>query len=143
MASADEPRTRASRIALLGHALLLVIGWVGFVWLWLLVARRPWESHGLVLLIAGSAIVAPLLTALWVWHNRRLYRRKGERRAVAFAPTDYPHDWHGRPVHADWAALASSPVVMIEVDAAGRKLYRAHISGHAAERRTAAAQVLR
>ena len=40
-------------------------------------------------------------------------------------------------------ALASSPVVMIEVDAAGRKLYRAHISGHAAERRTAAAQVLR
>lgn len=100
----------------LAHLLLVVLGWVGFVWMWTLVASRPWDSRGLVWLIVGSLIVMPLLTAAWVLHNRSLHRRKGERRAVASADMDYAHDWHGRSVQADWSALRRSRIVLIEGD---------------------------
>ena len=95
---------------------MVVLGWVGFVWLWWLVAERPWESQRLVWLIVGSLIVSPLLTALWVLHNRAIYRRKGERRAVAPADAGYGHDWHGRKVHADWPALQDARSVVVRVD---------------------------
>mgnify|MGYP002660693332 CR=1 FL=1 len=51
----------------LAHLLLVVLGWVGFVWMWTLVASRPWDSRGLVWLITGSLIVVPLLTGLVGW----------------------------------------------------------------------------
>lgn len=112
----------AARWAL--HVLLAAVGWAGFVWLWLLVAQRPWESQRLVWLVLGSFLLAPLVTALWVWHNRAIHRRKGERRAVP-APRNgmYRRDWAGRKVRADWAALAVSPVVTIQIDADGCKQY--------------------
>jgi hypothetical protein len=100
----------------LAHLLVVIVGWVGFVWLWLLVAARPWDSQGLTWLIVGSLILMPLLTGAWVLHNRSLYRRKGERQAVATADMGYAHDWHGRSVQADWAALRRSRSVLIEVE---------------------------
>lgn len=112
----------------LAHLLMVVLGWVGFVWMWLLVAARPWDSHGLVWLIVGSAIVAPLLTGAWVLHNRALYRRKGERQAVATADMRYERDWHGRSVHADWAMLRNSRVVRVRVDGE-RKTYLGSLIG--------------
>lgn len=120
-----QPRRRRARDLprRLAHLLLVAVGWVGFVWMWSLVAARPWESQRLVWLIAGSLLVAPLFTAAWVLHNRSIHRRKGERRAVAAADTRYTHDWHGRSVHADWAALRRSRVVLVEV-VDGRKRYQ-------------------
>lgn len=109
----------------LAHLLVVVLGWVGFVWMWGLVATRPWESQRLVWLILGSLLVVPLLTAAWVLHNRALHRRKGERRAVAAADTSYTHDWHGRSVHADWPALRRASVVLVDVED-GRKRYLGH-----------------
>jgi len=106
----------------LGHLLVVVIGWIGFVWLWLLVAKRPWESQGLMWLIFGSLFAAPLLTGAWVLHNRSLHRRKGERQAVATADMSYAQDWHGRSVLADWAALRQSRLVLISIEGE-RKLY--------------------
>jgi hypothetical protein len=106
----------------LAHLALVVVGWAGFVWLWMLVAARPWDSRGLVWLILGSLLVAPLLTGAWVLHNRSLYRRKGERRAVAAADMAYERDWHGRVVQADWAVLRDSCQVVISVEG-GRKVY--------------------
>ena len=110
------PRHGPLTLRKLLHLLMVVLGWVGFVWLWWLVAERPWESQRLVWLIVGSLIVSPLLTALWVLHNRAIYRRKGERRAVAPADAGYGHDWHGRTVHADWPALQDARSVVVRVD---------------------------
>lgn len=125
-AAQPEPQAAIGPLRALLHLLLIAIGWVGFVWLWLIVAQRPWDSQRLLWLIVGSAIVAPILTLIWVLHNRALYRRKGERRAVtSVASPGYPRDWAGRTVSADWPALASSTQVSIRVDDDGSKHYRA------------------
>lgn len=100
----------------LAHLLVVVFGWVGFVWMWSLVAARPWESERLLWLIVGSLLVLPLLTAAWVMHNRSIHRRKGERQSVAAADMSYARDWHGRAVQADWAALRRSSIVFVEVE---------------------------
>ena len=113
-----------SPLARLSHLLVVVLGWVGFVWLWWLVAARPWESTYLVWLILGSLILMPLLTGVWVLHNRSIYQRKGERLAVATADASYAQDWHGRAVQADWQALQHSRHVVVSVDGA-HKRYRA------------------
>lgn len=94
----------------------VVVGWVGFVWMWVLVGRQPWDSARLVWLIVGTLIVAPLLTFFWVLHNRAIFRRKGERKAVAAAEASYQTDWHGRSVSADWAQLRESRFVVVGVD---------------------------
>lgn len=107
----------------LAHVVVVALGWAGFVWMWLLVGRQPWESARLYWLIAGSIVVLPLVTGAWVWHNRALYRRKGERRAVARAEAAYAYDWHGRSVDADWQDLKHSRYVTVSVSGR-RKLYR-------------------
>lgn len=109
------PRPRATLRTLI-HLPWVVGGWIGFVWLWLLVAAQPWESQRLLWLIVASTLILPLLTGAWVVHNRSIHRRKGERRAVAPANTAYTHDWHGRSVQADWAQLQASRFVMISID---------------------------
>lgn len=121
-ASHDSPRTPAP-LRKLTHLLAVALGWAGFVWLWRLVAAEPWESRGLVWLILGSLLVAPLLTGLWVLHNRSLYRRKGERRAVAAVDMTYRQDWRGRQVQADWHTLRDSRMVLISIEG-DRKRYQ-------------------
>jgi hypothetical protein len=98
------------------HLLVVVLGWVGFAWMWVLVSARPWESDRLLWLIAGSLLIVPLLTGAWVVHNRSIHRRKGERRAVTDVALNYAHDWHGRAVQADWASLQRSRVVLVSVE---------------------------
>jgi hypothetical protein len=135
----DHPRFHAV-VALkkLGHLLLVVIGWVGFVWLWMRVARRPWESEGLVWLIVGSVLVLPVLTGAWVWHNRSIHRRKGERKAVAVVDMGYPRDWHGREVLADWDSLRQSRLVMIQADAHQKRYQGLPAHRHALPQQAAA-----
>ena len=113
----------------LSHLPVIVLGWVGFVWMWLLVAARPWESQLLIWLIVGSTLIVPLLTGAWVRHNRSLHRRKGERQAVAVADVSYTHDWNGRVVQADWTALKRSRVVLISVEAEHKR----YLGGRLAE----------
>jgi hypothetical protein len=99
----------------LGQALVVALGWVGFVWLWWLVAQRPWEVRGLVWLIAGSLVVLPLVTLYWVWHNRSIYRRKGPRRAGAAVDESYLRDWNGRAVQADWPMLRHARSITVQL----------------------------
>lgn len=105
------------------QVLIVALGWIGFVWLWVLVGRQPWDSSSLVWLILGSLIVLPVVTLVWVIHNRALFKRKGERRGVAPADLGYPEDWNGRRVDADWATLRTSSMVSIDV-AGPVKTYR-------------------
>ncbi|MEI7465368.1 MAG: hypothetical protein WCJ87_08485 [Burkholderiales bacterium] len=106
------------------HLVVVVVGWVGFVWLWLLVVSRPWESQGLTWLIVASTVVVPVITGAWVLHNRSLYRRKGERQSVAVVDMKYSYNWYGREVRADWPVLRCSRAVIVEVDR-GQKRYLA------------------
>lgn len=113
----------------LAHLLVVVIGWVGFVWLWMLVAARPWDSQGLTWLILGSLVLMPLLTGAWVLHNRSIHRRKGDRQAVAPVSMAYAHDWHGRTVQADWDVLRRSRYVTVEV----KGDHKRYLGGHSEE----------
>lgn len=96
--------------------LVVIGGWIGFVWMWLLVGRQPWDSGRLVWLILGTLIVVPLLTFAWVLHNRAIFRRKGERRGASASDFSYATDWHGRTVSADWAQLQRSRFVTVGVN---------------------------
>lgn len=127
MSPPHRPRPAFAVLRKLIQFLVVVLGWVGFVWLWVLVAARPWESQRLVWLIVGSFIVLPLLTGAWVLHNRSIYKRKGERLAVAVVEETYTHDWHGREVQADWAQLKRSRLVHVSADG-GHKIYRAEMA---------------
>lgn len=105
------------------HLVGIVAGWVLFFWGWHTVLARPWDSDSLVLLILGSLVVLPLLTLLWILHNRRIHRIRGPRKTVPAAADDYAHDWNGREVQADWAALADARTIVVHVEGV-RKIYR-------------------
>lgn len=108
------PRQRSFWHAL-GQALVVAFGWIGFVWLWWLVAQRPWEVRGLVWLIAVSLVVLPLITLYWVGHNRSIYRRKGPRRALAAVDESYTRDWNGLAVQAEWVVLRHARSITVQV----------------------------
>jgi hypothetical protein len=99
----------------LGQALVVVLGWAGFAWMWWLVVQRPWDTFGLVWLIGGSLVLLPVVTLYWVWHNRAIYRRKGPRRAARAVEERYATDWNGRRVQADWPVLRHARSITVQV----------------------------
>lgn len=98
----------------LGHILLVLIGWGIFsgFW-WLTLVRQSYDTANLTLLVAGALIVAPLMTLYWVLHNRRIYARKGPRRQAQTIAECYDRDWSGRPVRARFDRLRQSRLVVI------------------------------
>jgi len=129
MASADRhlpreyPERHSPPLTLLqkvGHFLLVLAGWVLFIWMWTLVVARPWDSGPLVLLVVLSIIAAPLITLLWIFHNMGIYKRKGPRKGMREVKPVYDVDWTGREVTADWDALSRSRVIVIEIDEFGK-----------------------
>lgn len=103
-----------------GHFLMVVLGWVLFIWFWHLAAGEPWDSAPLMFLIIGAIIVSPLVTLFWIFHNMGIYKRKGPRKGMADVKPYYDVDWSGREVTADWATLANARVVVIEIDEFGK-----------------------
>lgn len=122
----------------LGQALVVALGWIGFFWMWLLVAERPWEVRGLVWLIGGSLVVVPLITLYWVWHNRSIYRRKGPRRATAVVNESYLRDWNGREVQADWPMLRHARSITVHVGDEGKRYQLGAAPGRASRERGSA-----
>jgi hypothetical protein len=106
------------------HLAALAVGWGLFFWAWHDVLDQHWETEFLTWLVTGSLVVLPLLTTAWVLHNVGIHRRKGPRTGVRKVDETYRHDWNGREVAADFAALARASVVVIDVDGK-RKVYRA------------------
>jgi hypothetical protein len=112
------------------HGLALLAGWGLFFWSWHLVtAGRP-EFGELSVLIAGAALVVPVLTLSWIVHNVGIHRRKGPRRAVPSADMKYVADFMQRRVEADWWMLARARCIEITLDD-DVKRYRAMALGAA------------
>ena len=113
-----------SRLHKLVHLLALLAGWALFFYWWYEVAVQDWNRTQVALIIFVTLLVAPTLTAAWVLHNLSMFRRKGPRLGVRKVPLEYPRDWNGREVVADWAALGAADLVEVTVQD-GRKFYRA------------------
>ncbi len=122
----DNVAPRLSTGQRLIHLLFVVLGWVGFVWLWWKVTTRPWDSADLMILIVGSLIALPAVTLIWVVHNLALHRRKGPRSHVPIRRFVYDKDWNGREVDANWLELSGARIVVIDVDDKGKR-YRAGV----------------
>ncbi|MCI1193103.1 hypothetical protein MOJ79_14765 [Calidifontimicrobium sp. SYSU G02091] len=111
-----RPAGLRSPLHAVGHVVLVVLGWAGFVWLWSLVLVRPWESADLRGLIVGTLVVAPTLTVAWIVHNVGIYRRRGPRRSVPAVTWRYERDYNEREIVADFVALRDARAVVIDVD---------------------------
>jgi len=106
------------------HLAALVVGWGLFFWGWHDVLGQHWDTTALVWLIVGSLVLLPVMTFAWVLHNVGIHRRKGPRTGLRKVDETYRHDWNGREIAADFAALARANVVVIDVEGK-RKVYRA------------------
>lgn len=108
----------------IAHLFVVAAGWTLFGWGWHKVAGQPWDTESLVILIAGSLILLPTLTALWIAHNLRIHRQKGPRKRSRPSGDAYRHDWNGREVDAYWPAMAAAQIVVIDI-VDERKVFRA------------------
>ena len=106
------------------HLAALVVGWGLFFWGWHDVLGQHWDTTALIWLIVGSLVLLPAMTIAWVLHNVGIHRRKGPRTGLRKVDETYRHDWNGREIAADFAALAHANVVVIDVEGK-RKVYRA------------------
>jgi hypothetical protein len=106
------------------HLAVLVVGWGLFFWGWHDVLGQRWDTTALVWLIVGSLVLLPAMTIAWVLHNVGIHRRKGPRTGLRKVDETYRHDWNGREIRADFAALAHASVVVIDVEGE-HKVYRA------------------
>ena len=105
----------------LGHAALVITGWLLFAWSWqrVTVARSELgEPRGLVL---GALAVVPLITLGWVAHNVGIHRRKGPRRAVPEVEMAYAADFNGRRIEADWSRLVDARHIDIVIHADAKR----------------------
>ena len=97
-----------------GHIVLVVVGWCifgGFWWLVLLQTSHALSS--IIWLFSGALVLLPVMTLLWVLHNRGIYAHKGPRRQVQVVETDYAQDWMGRSVRAQFDQLKHASVITI------------------------------
>lgn len=117
-------RERLSPLQVVGHVILVVAGWVIFLYWWYLVAVRGWAETQIALIIFVTLFVAPAITLGWVAHNLGIFKRKGPRMGVPRVAMDYERDWNQRRVVADWEALGEAGVIAVTVDG-DRKLYAA------------------
>lgn len=109
------------------HALVTLLGWGLFIWWWWIVLQRVdrAEIELTVWFLALSIVGIVLATALWAFHNVRLFRRKGRRSSLREFVADYSHDTVGRPVDLPFVAeecLTSREIVIRIED--GKKVYR-------------------
>jgi hypothetical protein len=104
------------------HAIALLAGWALFFYWWYEVAIQDWNRTLVALIIFVTLIVAPVITVGWVAHNISLFRRKGPRLGAPKVSLDYPRDWNGRTIDADWDRMREARLVEVSVDG-DRKVY--------------------
>lgn len=120
--------TLASPGRRLFHLLIALGGWALFVYWWWLVLGRldPAHVRFTVVFILGTLASCVLLTVGWVFHNLRIFRRKGPRLRVPPSSYEFERDRLGRELRfaSPGERLRASPVVEIRLERDG-KTYRA------------------
>jgi hypothetical protein len=122
------PPTLASPGRRLFHLLIALAGWALFLYWWWLVLGRldPAHVRFTVLFILATLAGCILLTAGWVFHNLRIFRRKGPRTHVRISSYQFTRDRVGRTLvfASPIERLATAPVIQIRLEHEG-KAYRA------------------
>lgn len=115
VAARDAGSVERSTSRDLVHGAFLASAWALILVLWVRVLHGT--DPEVLALAAGSVlacgIVSVVATRLWIAHNVGIHRRKGPRAAVPEVPLDYGHDWVGRAVAADWAAVRGAGIVVV------------------------------
>jgi len=102
-------------------------GWALYIWWWILVlGRLDHHQVRLTLIFIGvTLLVCVTLTALWTFHNLRIFRHKGPRTRVREADEAYVRDQLGRSLafKGSEQQLRNDPVVVVRMEHEG-KVYR-------------------
>jgi hypothetical protein len=90
------PRARISLTLKIG----LVLLWLNFPFLWyradqLSVAGDAADS---AVFLSGMVVFYALLVGVWIFHNVRIWKKKGPRRALRVVPFAATHDVLKRPI---------------------------------------------
>jgi hypothetical protein len=96
VASGSAANIGPGRTAL--HVLAGVAGWAGFaaLWVWQIRVFVPHRWFDGVQLIAVLVAAFGLVTPVWVWWNRNIYRRRHRRTAPMVRPVQFERDSLGR-----------------------------------------------
>jgi hypothetical protein len=107
------------------HALISLAGWALFVYWWWIVFHRVsgHEIRFTVLFIGLSLAVIVLMTLGWAWHNLRIFRRRGNRKQIREATSDFARDGLGRPVDYPYREIDRhvAPVVYVRLVGDGKQ----------------------
>ncbi|MHB1135181.1 MAG: hypothetical protein ACYCXR_01735 [Coriobacteriia bacterium] len=105
-------------ISKLVQALLAILGWMIFAWLWWkAVSTGPTASQLRSTLTVGAVDLGIILiTMLWVRWNVAVYQRKGARKAVPAVTYTYDRDSTGTPVVIPAAVQNGSRSILIDVE---------------------------
>ena len=100
------------------HVVIAAVVWGLFAWAWYVVFLKRTNDQTLngVLALGAFLLIMLLVTLGWVRHNLRIYERRGPRTQVPTVREDWSRDVLGRTVEADWAAVRSASVVVIETE---------------------------
>lgn len=103
------------------HVLLILLGWVAFAWLLYQTFSNPETEFWLIMIIiVGCLIAIPIATISWIFHNVKIFKRKGIRTGVMEVKEKYEADWEGNIIHADWSNAKSARKIVINIDATGK-----------------------
>ena len=96
------------------HIILVMLGWCIFGGLWWIVLQQTSHSlSSIIWLFSAALVLLPVITLLWVLHNRGIYAHKGPRRQVQVVETQYVQDWMGRTVRAEFDQLRQAGCITI------------------------------
>jgi hypothetical protein len=108
------------------HTLVVSAAWVLFVWFWIqVIDRTPVGTMIVSAVIVGVSLTTTVaLTSLWIYHNLRIFRKKGPRRSVPPVTAEYRSDFLGRRLTAEWGELQRAALIRISAGP-GIKVYQA------------------
>ena len=120
----SPPRPAPARSFGLPQTVLVVVGWVVFLWAWISVVRHTALSTMLwtLGLLGACALVNEAISLGWIHHNLRIFTKKGPRKAVFVPEHEFAKDFLDRELVADWADLRDEGAILISFDDA-RKTY--------------------
>ncbi len=128
------PRRKAPRPYGLAQTMLVVAGWVVFLWAWVSVVRHtaPVTMLSTLGFLGACALLNEAITLGWIRHNVRIFARKGPRKAV-FAPEyAFEKDFLERELVAEWSELWGEGTILVAFDEA-RKTYVPYLGDPTAE----------